>query len=65
MVPIPLWVLSAYILKKMDDKRRTYMSEEEYRRLQLLEDEARGSFQRMITDERHKQVNGCSEGPKA
>lgn len=31
---ILLWVLSAWALKKMDDHRRSYISEKEYRRLQ-------------------------------
>lgn len=60
-----IWVLLAKAVKKMDDHRRSYISEEEYRRLQLAEEEARGGVKKILTDDRHKQVNGHSEGPKA
>lgn len=42
MVPVVFWLLSAFALKKADDHRRSYISEEDYRRLQKEADEREG-----------------------
>lgn len=48
MVPILLWLLSAAGLKKADDHRRSYISEEEYRRILEKSDERDGKPKSLI-----------------
>jgi hypothetical protein len=51
MVPIVFWLLAAAGLKKADDHRRSYISEEDYRRLQKEADERDGlKKQKSLTD---------------
>lgn len=49
MNPI-VWLLTAWALKKADDHRRSYISEEEYRRIQKEQDEKDGRTQKLLTD---------------
>lgn len=46
--PIPFWVFLSALLKKMDDHRRRFISEEEYRRIQA-ETDAKAGRQKSIT----------------
>lgn len=52
MVPVLLWLVAAIGLKKADDHRRSYISEEDYRRLQKEADERDGKRQKSLTDRR-------------
>jgi hypothetical protein len=56
MVPVLMWLLSAYGLKKAEDHRRSYISEEEYRRLQKEADERDGKTQKSLTDSRSEKL---------
>lgn len=42
MVPVVFWVLAALGLKKADDHRRSYISEDEYRRMLRAADDREG-----------------------
>lgn len=54
MVPIVFWLLAAAGLKKADDHRRSYISEEDYRRLQKEADERDGKKQKSLIDRSKK-----------
>lgn len=54
MVPVLLWLLAAAGLKKADDHRRSYISEEDYRRLQKEADERDGVKQKSLVDRSKK-----------
>lgn len=56
MVPVLMWLISALALKKADDHRRTYISEEEYRRLWREADERDGKTQKSLTDSRTEKL---------
>lgn len=51
---VVFWFLAAWILKKMDDKRRTYMSERKYRQLQKEQDEKDGLKEKLLVDRSHE-----------
>lgn len=53
MVPILFWLLAAAGLKKTDDHRRSYISEEEYRRI-LKESDERDGKQKSLVDRSKK-----------
>lgn len=53
MVPILFWLLAAAGLKKTDDHRRSYISEEEYRKI-LRKSDDRDGKQPSLTDSSKK-----------
>ena len=50
MSAVVFWLLVAYLLKKMDDRRRSYISEDDYRRIQKEQDEKDGRKEKLLTD---------------
>lgn len=48
--PVVFLLIAGWALKKMDDYRRSFISEDEYRRLQKEADEREGKTQPLLTD---------------